>query len=222
MGKNKEEYENNPFLNGRREWMERYGDYIKQKRNWQVVAFTSLFISFMCVIGLIYIGGQNKFVPYVVEKDKLGRTVAAGVAKEVDLKDSNVIKSDLAGFIVNWRSIWGDISAQKKFIFDAYKYLKPNSLAYISVSKEYKENEPFQRLQSERIKVEVRSVLPISANNWQVEWVETRTDKQGKFLDVSNYKGLFIVEQINPTTAEAIINNPLGNFITEINYQKIL
>lgn len=223
MNKNKKQPEiNNPYFNGQREWMERYGDFIKQKRNWQVVAFVSLFIAFVSVMGVIYLGSQNKLVPYVVQVDKLGRTVASGVANKVDLKDANVIKSDLEGFIINWRSVWGDPKAQRKFIFDTYKYIKGNSLAFTLISKEYKKNEPFQRLQSERVSVQVNSVLQIADNNWQLDWTEIRTDKQGKDLSTDNYRGLFIVEQIAPTTEKAIRDNPLGNFITEINYSKII
>lgn len=214
--------ENNPYLNGQRIWMERYGDFIQQKRNWQVVAFISLFIALASVIGVIYLGSQNKLVPYVVQVDKLGRTVASGMAEKVDLKDVNVIKSNLQGFIVNWRSVWGDQMAQRKFIFDTYKYIKNNSLAFTLVSSEYKKNKPFQRLQSERVQIQVNSVLQIGPNNWQIDWTESKSDKQGKSQGVDNYRGLFIVEQIAPTTEKEIRDNPLGNFVTEINYSKII
>ncbi|PCG29164.1 conjugal transfer protein TrbF, partial [Escherichia coli] len=29
---------NNPYLNAKTEWLERYGDYISRARNWQIVA----------------------------------------------------------------------------------------------------------------------------------------------------------------------------------------
>ncbi|EOH3508447.1 conjugal transfer protein TrbF, partial [Campylobacter jejuni] len=29
---------NNPYLNAKTEWLERYGDYITRAKNWQIVA----------------------------------------------------------------------------------------------------------------------------------------------------------------------------------------
>ncbi|EHZ1727980.1 conjugal transfer protein TrbF, partial [Campylobacter coli] len=33
---------NNPYLNAKTEWLERYGDYITRAKNWQIVAMASL------------------------------------------------------------------------------------------------------------------------------------------------------------------------------------
>jgi hypothetical protein len=50
----------------------------RQRQTWQVIGILSLLIALAGVGGVIHIGSQSKFIPYVVEVDKLGQTVAAG------------------------------------------------------------------------------------------------------------------------------------------------
>ena len=112
--------ETNPYLNAKTEWLERYGDYISQRRNWQIIAFLSLIIAFVCILFLGYTSTQSKLIPYVIEVDKLGNTGKVGIVQNIDLKNPNVIKYSLNTFVYSWRSIWGNVETQKKFIFDAY------------------------------------------------------------------------------------------------------
>jgi type IV secretion system protein VirB5 len=54
------------------------GGVVSQRQTWQVIGILSLLIALAGVGGVIHIGSQSKFIPYVVEVDKLGQTVAAG------------------------------------------------------------------------------------------------------------------------------------------------
>ena len=56
-----------PYLSARREWNERYGDYIARARNWRWAAFAALGISLVLAIGVVWEAAQSKVVPYVVE-----------------------------------------------------------------------------------------------------------------------------------------------------------
>jgi type IV secretion system protein VirB5 len=71
----------NPYLDGRREWNERYGSHIKQLKTWKTITFISLFTTLASVAGLTYIGAKNKLVPYVVEVDKVGAVRAVNYAQ---------------------------------------------------------------------------------------------------------------------------------------------
>jgi len=46
----------NPYLDGRREWNERYGSYIKQASAWRLVAILTTIVSLFAVGGVVYIG----------------------------------------------------------------------------------------------------------------------------------------------------------------------
>ena len=69
-----------PYLSARREWNERYGDYIARARSWRWAAFGALAVSLVLAIGVVWQGAQSKVVPYVVEVDKLGDAVAVARA----------------------------------------------------------------------------------------------------------------------------------------------
>lgn len=212
----------NPYLNAKAEWLERYGDYIAQKRNWQIVAILSLVITLVCVVFLGYIGSLNKLIPYVIEVDKLGNTAKIGIVQNIDLKNTNVIKYSLNTFIYDWRTVWGNANTQRKFIFDAYNYIEPNSKAFYFLNESYKNNNPFELSSKQNVRIKIKSILPQNISTWQVEWEEITTNLiEEKISDVS-YRGFFQIKQIPPTTEEEILKNPLGIFITDINYAQIL
>ncbi|WP_442765297.1 VirB8/TrbF family protein [Sulfurospirillum cavolei] len=212
----------NPYLNAKAEWLERYGDYISQKRNWQIIASLCLCITLISVLYLGYMGTQNKLIPYIIEVDKLGNTAKIGIVENSNLKNQNVVKYSLNTFIYSWRTIWGNAETQRKFILDAYTYLKPQSTAFFQTNDYYKSNNPFERGTKEKVDVKIKSIVPQNINTWQVEWEETSKNLLGEKLTITNYKGLFQIEQIIPTTEEQIRKNPLGIFVTDLNYAKIL
>lgn len=41
----------NPYLNGREEWLERYGSYIAQATNWRRISFFALAITTLSITG---------------------------------------------------------------------------------------------------------------------------------------------------------------------------
>lgn len=214
--------ETNPYLDAKREWLERYGNYISQKRNWQIIAVLSAIISLICVIFLGYSTTQNKLIPYVIEVDKLGNTSKVGIVQNIDLKNPNVIKYSLNTFIYSWRSVWGDVEIQRKFIFDAYAYLEPNSKAFNFINEEYREKNPFKQVSKENVRVKVKSIVPQNADTWQVEWEEEVRNLKEEIISQITYRGFFQVKQIVPTSEEQILKNPLGIFIFDLNYAKIL
>src|SRR2546423_586010 len=55
------------YIAARAEWNERYGSYIAQAYAWRLTALASLGVAFLAVAGVVWIGAQNRVVPYVVE-----------------------------------------------------------------------------------------------------------------------------------------------------------
>ena len=68
--------DDNPYLNARRTLNEYNGALIQSRHMWQAAALLALMVAIGAVGGVIYIGSQSKFVPYVIEVDKLGQTAA--------------------------------------------------------------------------------------------------------------------------------------------------
>ena len=64
--------ESNLYLEARREWDERYADLVLGKRNWQIAASGLMLLSLILASGLVWLGNRSRYIPYVVEVDKLG------------------------------------------------------------------------------------------------------------------------------------------------------
>src|ERR1700756_1921152 len=64
--------ESNPYLEARREWDERYADLVVGKHNWQITAGGLLLLSLILASGMVWLVGRSRYVPFVVEVDKLG------------------------------------------------------------------------------------------------------------------------------------------------------
>ena len=76
------------YLEARREWNERYGDYIAREHAWKLGFFVMGLISIVCAGGMAYLSSQSKLVPYVVAVDKLGFAVAV---QRADVAGSRIL-----------------------------------------------------------------------------------------------------------------------------------
>src|SRR5437879_17548 len=69
--------EGSVYLKARQEWDERYADLVLGKRNWQITAAGMMAITLVLAFGMVWVSTRSKFVPYVVEVDKLGYAIGA-------------------------------------------------------------------------------------------------------------------------------------------------
>ncbi|MDD5406960.1 MAG: VirB8/TrbF family protein [Sulfurovaceae bacterium] len=210
----------NPYLDGRREWNERYGSYISQAKNWRIFAFLSLLIALMAVAGVIYIGSQSKVKPVLVEIDKLGTPIEAREIPDMKV-DQKVIKYALGDFITNYRTVYkSDPNIQKQMIYKAYKYLSDSLPAYTQISENYQNNSPFVSQFDKQI--EIVSVLPLGEKTYQIDWIEKTIDRSGKTISIDKYRATANIVLKTPATEKDIMNNPVGLFIKDIAFQKTL
>jgi type IV secretion system protein VirB5 len=69
--------EGSVYLKARQEWDERYADLVLGKRNWQITAAGMMAITLVLASGIVSVSTRSKFVPYVIEVDKLGYAIGA-------------------------------------------------------------------------------------------------------------------------------------------------
>ena len=120
---------NDPYLDARREWNERYGAYISRAKNWRLMAFGVLGVCLVQTVGLVTMATQNKLVPYVVQVDKLGSVVPVARADQMNKTDERVVKALLARFISDARGVVSDGIAQRQMIDRTYAMLSNGTRA---------------------------------------------------------------------------------------------
>jgi type IV secretion system protein VirB5 len=219
----------NPYLSARRTWNEHMGDMAASRQAWQMLGLLSLLIALAGVGGIIHIGSQSRFIPYVVEVDKLGQTLAVSPVDRAKGVDARVVHAAVAAFVQQARLVTPDVALQRKAIFAVYAMLSPDDPATAKMN-EYlngrPESSPFRRAEREMASTEIVSVIAQTPDTWQVDWLETVRDRQG-ILKMPPYRMRALVtvavREPAPDTNEAQLrNNPLGIFVTDFSWSKQL
>lgn len=199
-----------PYLAARREWNERYGSYIKQKKIWQIVGILSLIIAIASVIGITYFASQNKLIPYVVEVDERGATVKVYESSKMQEIDQRIVRAQLAQFIKDVRSISPDSVIMKNAIKRLYTHLNSSSQAASFLNDYFTNNNPFEKAKDHTVYVEILQLLPLSPNSWQIEWAEQTYGRDGKNLGKKNFTATLTITTGNSVNEHTILENPIG------------
>lgn len=215
------------YLRGRAEFDSVFADLAKGKRNWQLIAFGAIGIAAVLAIGLTTVATQSRITPYVVEVDKLGRAQSFGPAERLTLTDQRVVTSELAGFVRDIRSVIADPAAQADLVRQAYALVAESATPFLNAYFSTPANDP--RLLGRDITrlVEVSGVLPVpgaapGTQTWKVSWTETTLPRSGAGAPmVAAWEGYLTTRTVPPTTADHITVNPLGLYVTSINWTEL-
>lgn len=219
----------NPFLTYRRRYTDHTGAILAQRNMWMILALALSLITLASVGGLIHTASQSKFVPYVIEVDKLGKPLAVGQAATLDSVGDNAIHAAIASFISDARMVTPDVNLQRQAILRIYASLIPNDTAMAKMNEHLNgdpESNPFARAAKETVSIQIENVLRQTPQTWQVDWVETTRDRKGAIIiEPFRMRALVTYSIVPPTvdtTEEQIRTNPLGIYISDFTWSKIL
>ena len=210
------------WLSARREWDERYGDLITRAKNWRAMAFVMGAFAFMSLLGLLSQMHRSRVVPFVVAVDNLGRIVASGTADQAANADPRIIRADLFDWLEGARSITSDSYAERRNVTRVYDLLAVGSAAQNFMNEFYRTDSPFVRGQTQTVSVDVHSFTPISPTSYELEWTETTRDLNGVTAAKQEWKGVITIALSPPKDEDTARRNPLGVYITQINWSKVL
>lgn len=217
-----QEKEGSPYLNGREEWLERYGSYISRAAQWRMAAFICLLITVVSITGNVIQASQVKTVPYIIEVDKLGKTGAVARADRASATPKRLIQAEIAKCVSDWRTVTADVELQQKMI-ERLSFFMAGSAKGV-LRQWYEANNPYEIAKSGKlVHVEIKGLpLPVSSDSYRVEWVETVRSHAGVMLDSHTYEATVTI-QINPPTADAVLlRNPGGVYITALSAGKVV
>lgn len=212
-----------PWLAAQRQHENTFLRLAAQVANWRRFAFIMAGISIMAVAGVIWIGSQSKFIPYLVEVDKLGRTLAVRALSENDiLRNANgQIYREIFEMVENLRTVTTDRNANNDRLTKGFSRLTGSALAY--VKQELKKAPPNTVGQSKTVQVQVKTALRLSDKSYQVEWQEHSYNLAGELLAVDNWKATLSYELVlSGDDPEVIRKNPIGFTTYEMNWMKVI
>nr|AAP82056.1 putative mating pair formation protein [Stenotrophomonas maltophilia] len=211
-----------PYDSAKQEWLERYGTYIAQARNWRYGAFGALAIAFLSVGGLVMVKNDQRVVAYVIATNGDGsvtevRQMQAGVRPE-----QKHIRAALNEWITGARVVYVDGKAIESVVAKTYSMTLPGSPAFQELSQYHRASSPYTRAAQETVDVRVESVLPLSDSTWRIEWIEVIRARGGREVRQRRWQATATVEIRTPTEASELMKNSFGVFVTNFSWAERL
>ncbi len=222
---NEVEFNKNENLNAKNVWNSRISEFFWKYRAWQLLTIISMLIALIAVSGMIYIGSQSKFIPYIVEVNKLGETIVVGKTQTGTIKDPRIIRAKVASFIDTLRLVSIDPALQRNYIYKTYDSLRRGDPAFEKANIFYQDNKTNPFILGENISrnIEITSLNRQTDETYQVDWLEKTYDKKGILLHVKEFRALVTVflSPIDVESVDKLIENPLGIFIKDYNISEL-
>jgi len=215
----------NPFVAARTEFTNAFGDLAKGKRNWQVMAYALVGLLAVVTIAYVRLAQSARVVPYVVQVDRLGQVVTVGAADELKRPDQRLIASQLAQFVRAIRTVLpaAAAAAEAELLRRGYAFVAPGAAAFLNDYFANPVNDP--RVLGLRLtrQVDVTGVLRVPDSDvWRLQWTETeRSTQPGGLMRAVAWEGYVTVTLAPPATAETLQDNPLGVFVTSVNWTQV-
>ena len=212
-----------PYLQAKQEWDNRIGSSIIQAYNWRKIAFILAVVMIILVIGLIISNMQPKYIPYIVE---VGETQVTNIAKgslaAYQPKDTQ-IKHYLIKFVEKIRSVSIDNEVNKKWLGESYSFLTPKTANKFDQYFMSPDNTMLNKLKEQQsVFVVVTAFTSISNNVYQLQWVEETHDRSGKLIAKEKFVGFATIKILPPTNEGSILQNPLGIWITDFSWSRVM
>src|ERR1700751_5197681 len=206
-----------PYQKAAQGWDEVIGSARVQARNWRLMAFGSLLLSGALAGGLVWQSTQGTITPWVVEVDHLGQAQAVAPANPFYQPTDPQIAFHLARFIENVRGLPSDAIVLRQDWLRAYDFTTDRGAGALN---DYaRANDPFAKLGSAQISVEVSSVIRASPESFRIAWIERRYDN-GQLAAIERWTAILTIVIETPRDADRLRKNPLGLYINAMNWSK--
>ena len=208
-----------PYQRAAQVWDDRIGSARVQAKNWRLAFFGALAISGGLAAGLVWETARGSIVPWVVQVDKLGEAQAVAPATAGYQPTDPQIAFHLARFIEEVRSIPADPIVVRQNWLRAYDFTTDKGA--LALNDYARTNDPFANIGKVQVAVDVSSVIRASPSSFRVAWTARRYE-DGALTATDRWSAILTVVIQPPTTPDALRKNPLGVFVTAINWSKEL
>ena len=208
-----------PYQRAAQVWDERLGSARVQAKNWRLMAFGCLTLAVGLAAGLVKLAGESRVTPYVVEVDKLGQAQVVAPAERDWTPTDAETAWHLARFIQDVRALPLDPVVLRRNWLEAYDYASDRAAA--TLNEFARQRDPFEAVGERTVSVEVTSVVRASPDSFQVKWTE-QAFRNGALKRTERWTGILSVAIRRPATADTLRKNPLGLYVTGLDWSREL
>ncbi|MFW7270056.1 conjugal transfer protein TrbF [Gluconacetobacter sp. Hr-1-5] len=208
-----------PYQKAAQAWDERIGSARIQARNWRLMAFGSLCLSAGLGAGLVWQSARGTITPWVVQVDRLGQSQVVAPATAGYTPADPQIAWYLAQFLHDVRALSSDPVVVRQNWLRSYDFTTTSGAQALN---DYARlNDPFSRIGHEQVEVDIASVIRASPGSFRVAWTE-RHYRDGAFTGTERWTAIVSVVLRTPRDADHLRKNPLGIYVSAINWSKEL
>lgn len=223
----------NPYFSNQKGFADKLDAERANTASWKFITLVSNVITVIAVIGCIYAANLPNVVPFIFKEDGSGGLTAMGVADEEMHVNKQMVANQIAAFIIGLREIPTSVEIKKRYVTRVEMMSTP-ALFHNVLANMFKEE--YSKAGAGEVTVTLKSIIPLSNNTWELDWVETSTDgtTNGSNTDgganggsnstkLGEYKATLSIELSKEfKNSSALIYNPLGLVVTDININKVI
>jgi type IV secretion system protein VirB5 len=191
----------------------------KSKKRWQLTAFISQGFVFICICIFWYVSMLPRNVPLIVTVAPWGeaeyRGEAAGAAYQNSQIPEIAIQYQVREFVTEFRGISSDSEILYQNITRCYARVTEPCNRKMTAA--LREEDPFSLVGKIKRVITVESVLRLSTQTWQVDWIESTS---GTSTGTKRMRGVFTVELLNVSAKQRALN-PLGIYIDDYDFTEL-
>ncbi|MGH7841357.1 MAG: VirB8/TrbF family protein, partial [Candidatus Binataceae bacterium] len=201
-----------------------YADLVLGKRNWQLAAAGLLAVSLILSTGIVWLSLRSRYVPFVVEVDKLGfaltipQPLTPAAVPDVTARRQ---RFEIAAFIRNARSVSSDPQVEQQMLNSMLAHARGAADRFLDAyyhSDAFTHN-PFKLAEKQTVTVQIDSILQLSPQSYQVRWTEAARDLNGVNVGApTHWEAQLQTRIVPPNSADSIVSNPLGFYVTQISW----
>ena len=214
------------YLAARREWLERYGSYIAREKNWRMMAFGAIAIAGLFGVGMVYEADRVHVVPYVVQVDKLGKSVELAQAVKAGAFAQPVVQHVISRFVWLLFTQSPDLNLQKHFVHESYDYIA--SIAQSPLDAFYHRHNPYSAYanKTQGHTVRIISAEPVGevtahGGSYIVDFQVKEYGPHGNLDGMRNWQGTITYATVPPSNNPNILEgNPFGIYITHFAFSR--
>ena len=207
------------FLEAKKEWLERYGTYINQAKNWRLIAILSLVAAVIMGIGFYTQAVRTHVVPYVVYINKSGNIRDLKLLKPLT-QNAGLSPMTIRYYVNQYIAYtFGNIAsriATKERVNKVAEESLPGAKGIIA--NYLSANNPF--LEKHIRLVKVHYILQKPDGSYMVSFTVNEINKSGISITMTNYIATVGIAVVPPATLKQAEINPLGIYIKYFSFTK--
>lgn len=194
----------------------------KENKTWRIIAVASLSFLFLSLLLLLYAIKLPKTIPMVITVSEYGEAKYVGNVSKISYSNIKVpdiaIQYQIKRFVTNMNTITSDAQVMKQNIRDCYNMLSGD--AGLKLSNLLKNDNPFDKFGSLKQSILLESILQLSPQSYQVDYIQSKITMTGVVTDRTRYRGIISIALLEPPEGKKI-ENPLGIYISDFDFTKV-